>query len=156
MNCFKKTTCTLLAFWTPIVFAYSKFANSKGEVLSPPTQMKIVAAILLDENGENRCKIVSNEFLLSERFDEFVEQNPEAKEVLNDLRECDDGDEYYANFVLDPEEIQIGTAGASFGGYHRIIGSGLKGFSYVTIKTCSMFLPSQMCIRLFGFADSTN
>ena len=138
MNCLKKTTCTLLALWTPIVFAYSRFANSEGEVLSPPTQMEIGAAVLLDENGEARCKIVSSEFLLSERFNEFVEQNPEAEEVLdelNGLRECDDGDELYADIVLNPEEIKLGAFDPSA---HLVVIA--LGLSYAAEKVCPVVI----------------
>ena len=74
---------------------------------------QIDAVIVLDENGEPRCKIISNGFLLSERFHEFVERNPEAEEVLdklNALEKCDDGDELYAAFELGPQEISMAGA----------------------------------------------
>ena len=74
---------------------------------------QIDAVIVLDENGKPRCKIISNGFLLSERFHEFVERNPEAEEVLdklNALEKCDDGDELYAEFEPGPQEISMAGA----------------------------------------------
>ena len=82
MNYLKKTICTLLALWTPIVFAYTNLVNSNGEISVPAT------AILLDENGEPRCKITGGRdgLLLSERFNEFIERNSEAGKVLDETR----------------------------------------------------------------------
>ena len=113
MKYLEKTICILLALWTPIAFAYNKFANSDGETLSPPTQVEMAVAILIDEKGEPRCKITGerhNEFLLSDRFRDFVERNSEAKDAfdeINALEECDDGDALYAEFALNPQDISI-------------------------------------------------
>ncbi len=108
MNCFKKTICVFMALWTPIALAYTNLANSKGEVYSAAPQ--IAAAILLDENGETRCKVENSEFLSSERFDEFVDRHPETERALDELatlRECDQSDELYAGVVLNPQEVAI-------------------------------------------------
>ena len=73
---------------------------------------QIVAAVLLNEDGSPRCKIVQEEHdvFSSERFDDFVETNAQAEDALDELdalRECDSGDELYAEFVLNPQEISI-------------------------------------------------
>ncbi len=69
-----------------------------------------MAAVLLDENGEARCKIGNSGILSSERFGDFVERHPETESALGELdalRECDESDELYAGVVLNPEDIQI-------------------------------------------------
>ena len=80
MNYLKKTIGTLLALWTPIVFAYTNLVNNNGETSSPTPAV----IILLDENGEPRCKITGDHnFLSTERF---------AEDVLGELdalEECD-------------------------------------------------------------------
>ena len=80
--------------------------------LAQANTSQIVTAVLLNEDGNPRCKIVQNEsgLLSSERFDDFVETNPQVKDVLNQLdtlEECDNGDELYAEFVLNPQEISM-------------------------------------------------
>ena len=60
-----------------------------------------VTAVLLNEDGSPRCKIVQ---------DDFVETNPQAKAVLNQLdtlEECDNGDELYAEAILNSQDISM-------------------------------------------------
>ena len=80
--------------------------------LAQTNASQIVAAILLNEDGSPRCKIVQEEHdvFSSERFDDFVGTNPQAEDALDELdtlRECDDGDELYAEVVLNPQDIQM-------------------------------------------------
>ena len=112
MNSFKKTTCTLLALWTPIVFAYSEFTNSNGEVLSLP--MQVETAILLSRDGTPRCRIGKkpSKYLTAENLGERYRQDSEIDFAdLDALRECDESDESYASlFAVDSgtEEIVLG------------------------------------------------
>ena len=83
MNCLKKTICTFLALWTPIVFAYTNLVNSDGETSSPA--MAPTMGILLNEDGEPRCKITSDHsnFPASEldALEECTELSFEAEEI---------------------------------------------------------------------------
>ena len=85
------------------IFSLSIHANAYvAEYLQQEeTAYQIDAVIVLDENGEPRCKIT---------LKEFVEQNPEAEGVLSKLdalEECANGDELYAEFGLGPQEISM-------------------------------------------------
>ena len=76
---------------------------------------QIVAAVLLNEDGNPRCKIVQEEHdvFSSERFDDFVETNAQAEDALDELdalRECDSGDELYAIVVGETEIQEAGVA----------------------------------------------
>ena len=93
--------------------AYVAPSQANGEESSS----QIAAVILLNEDGRPRCQIRNSEYLSSERFEDFVLNDPETEQAideLNSLRTCDDGDELYARFVLDPQEISI--AGVPQGG----------------------------------------
>ena len=54
-----------------------------------------VAAVLLNEDGSLRCKIVQEEYADG------------ASDELDALRECDSGDELYAEVVLNSQDVQI-------------------------------------------------
>ena len=83
MNCLKKTICTFLALWTPIVFAYTNLVNSDGETSSPAVAP--IMGILLNEDGEPRCKITSDHsnFPASEldALEECTELSFKAEEI---------------------------------------------------------------------------
>ena len=105
LNCLKKTICTLLALWTPIVFAYTNLTNSDGETSSPAVAP--IMGILLNEDGEPRCKILEggNEFFYS-FFDDFIETNPDAiglVDQIDALPECNSHD-----FIISPDMV-LGT-----------------------------------------------
>ncbi len=99
-------------------------------------------AILLDEKGVPRCKVEGehSEFLSVDRFGEFVENDPGANAILdeiNALRECDDGDVAYAGIVLAPEEIQA----AAITGFHRgvISAMAMATYSFVSCMSGGLF-----------------
>ncbi len=74
--------------------------------------LQVGPGVLLNESGEARCKITGEhgEFFSRPAFEDFVEGNPQAESVLNELaalRECDEGDVAYAGIVLNSKDIQI-------------------------------------------------
>ncbi len=135
MNCLKKTICAFLAIWTPIAFAYTNLANSRGEVLPSPGQGEAMAAVLIDENREARCKIAGEhgEFLSSDRFGDFTLANPQTERALdeiNALPECDERDALYAGVVLDSEEVAIAGIPSPNKALHAM-GFGVAGIDFV-------------------------
>ena len=94
------------------------FAQSNAYVArqQQASALQVETAILLDREGNPRCMVGKrpSEYLNAEKLDQFYSENSQiAPLVLDKLRECDEGDEFYAQLTaieLGNEEINLGMA----------------------------------------------
>ncbi len=96
--------------------------------------LQVEAAILLDEGGTPRCRIGEwpSEHLTPKQLGEFYGEGSQlGPAALDQLRECDENDELYAQIALNPEEIQIaGIPSPTKGMLVLFLGAGVINFAY--------------------------